>query len=469
MDANTKDKKGYKKYLVVLSVIVLLIGITYAVQTASSIFNATTATLGLDDVYGSTTFDASNLKFSPVLDSEVGTTDVENNVIKIDFTVGGASGNDTSKDIIYDIALVDLDVSCELLSPYVKWKLIKNGSTLASGSLDYKFDTIKNGRFVLTETQLDLPDYNASKTGYDNYTFYMWISDSCQSDLATCAANGNLHDQSSLLNKRLKGKIEVELYTSTKKTLVRNPSNTLDTSTCFMPRMLNSVEPGSYVAYTGNNGCSGNSCQGQNANYVSDTDLGYCDSSYYKFCVNGWRVGYISDGTAYLVSAGAPECIATDSSGNMINTGSNADSDLDSTNLYKHLNNLDNESLLYCNTSYAYGGVCDSTCTWAMDATDFQAITGSVLSSSSCFASLEDTSCGYGNDLIDNGGYYWYATQYSASSNRTFYWAPNARYVHSYASNHAHGLRPVLRLQSSVQVVAGSGTYEAPYTIASTN
>ena len=464
------EEKGYKKYLVILVVIVFIIGITYAAQTASSIFNVATATIGLDtSAYGNTTFDASGLKFSPILDNKVGTSEVENNVIKIDFTVGGASGNDTSKNIIYDIALVDLDVSCELLSPYVKWKLIKNGSTLSSGSLDYKFDTIKSGRFVLTETQLDLPAYNASGTGYDNYTFYMWISDSCQSDLSTCAANGNLHDQSDLLNKRLKGKIEVELYTSTKKTLVRNPSNTLDTSTCFMPRMLNSVEPGSYVAYTGNNGCSGNSCEGQNFNYVSDTDMGYCISSSYKFSVNGWRVGYISDGTAYLVSAGAPECIATDSSGNMINTGSNASSYLDSTNLYKHLNNLDNESLLYCNTSYAYGGVCDSTSTWAMDATDFQAITGSALSSSSCYGSSEDTSCGYGNDLIDNGGFYWYATRYSASSYRVFIWLPANRYVYNDDSRYALGLRPVLHLQSSVRVVGGSGTYEDPYTIASTN
>ena len=233
--------------------------------------------------------------------------------------------------------------------------------------------------------------------------------------------------------------------------------------------LLSDVEPGSYVAYTGDNGCSGNACSGQNANYVSSTDMGYCASSDYKFSVNGWRVGYISDGTTYLVSAGAPECIATDSSGNMINTGSNASDYLDSTNLYKHLDNLDNESLLYCNLDYAYGGVCDSTSAWAMDAIDFEAITGSALSNSSCYASYSNMSCGYSNSLIDNGGYYWYATRYSASSGGTFSWNPFARRVSNFDSNYSYGLRPVLRLQSSVQVVGGSGTYEDPYTITSTN
>ena len=229
---------------------------------------------------------------------------------------------------------------------------------------------------------------------------------------------------------------------------------------------LNEVDPGSYVSYTGNNGCEGNACSGENANYVSDTDMGYCKNSNYKFTVNGWRVGYISDGTAYLVSAGAPECIATDSDGNMDNSGSDTSTYLDTANLYKHLDNLDNEALLYCNLDYAYGGVCDSTSTWAMDAMDFEAITGSTLSISSCYASSEDTNCGYGNDLIDNGGYYWYATRYGASSDYMFDWYPVYRRVGNRYSCYTSGLRPVLRLQSSVRVTGGSGTYADPYTIA---
>ena len=130
-----------------------------------------------------------------------------------------------------------------------------------------------------------------------------------------------------------------------------------------------------------------------------------------------------------------------------------------------HLANLDSKALTYCNPRYAFGGACDSNSAWAMDAIDFEAITGSALSSSSCYGSSKDVACGYGNDLIDNGGYYWYATPYNSTSTTTFRWDPNYRYVVSYSSSHVYGLRPVLRLASSVKVVAGSGTYEDPYQI----
>ena len=226
---------------------------------------------------------------------------------------------------------------------------------------------------------------------------------------------------------------------------------------------LSSVAPGSYVSYTGNNGCSGSACSGQNANYVSDTNMGYCFSSDYKFNVNGWRVGYIKDGTAYLISAGAPECMCTDSNGTSSNSSC---SDYETTNgVPMHLANLDSKALTYCNTNYAYGGICNSSSAWAMDSDDFQNITGSVLSSSSCFSQLNSIECGYGNNLIDNGSYYWYATPYSASSIFTFFWFPNNRFVYDNDSYIVIGVRPVLRLASSVFVVGGSGTYEDPYQI----
>lgn len=228
--------KRYKRRFFVLYavvIILLIIGFTYALITDSLSFNTTTAMIGIDEaVYGSTTFDSSELDFKPILDSTVGTSSSENNVIQIDFNVRGASTNNASDDIIYDIALNDLNVNCTLLSPYIKWKLIKNETEETwTGSLDYKFDTIENGRLVLTSIQQDLP---TSSEDYDQYTFYMWFSDSCQSsDLATCKSNNQLADQSALLAQNLAGKIEVELYTKSKKAIERNPSTTLDTSTCL--------------------------------------------------------------------------------------------------------------------------------------------------------------------------------------------------------------------------------------------
>lgn len=224
--------KDNKKYFYLLIAAVILFGVTYAISVSSSLFQATTSKINIDEeAYGNTSFDSSNIKFIPILDSEVENS--INNVIKISFNVGGAKGNDSLDNVIYDIALNKLDVSCDLLSPYVKWKLIKNGEELSNGSLDYKFDTIRNKRIVLTNIQEDLPVYSVNGYGYDNYIFYMWLSDSCQDELGVCNSNGNLIDQSSLLNKSISGKIEVEVNTGNKKSLVRKPSNDLDTTTCI--------------------------------------------------------------------------------------------------------------------------------------------------------------------------------------------------------------------------------------------
>ena len=227
--------------------------------------------------------------------------------------------------------------------------------------------------------------------------------------------------------------------------------------------LLNEMPVGSYVKYVGNNGCVGDACKGYNANYVSDTNMGYCRSNSNKFYVNGWRIGYIEDGSAYLISAGAPECMCSNSDGTTSN--SSCSSYLSSSDINKHYVNMDNIALKYCNSDYAKGGKCDTTTTWAMDATDFQKITGSTLSSSSCYAKHSNMVCGYTNDLIDNGGFYWLATNYSSSSPRSFYWHPAYRYVNHYTSNFVYGARPVLYLESSIIVVGGSGTYEDPYII----
>ena len=305
--------------------------------------------------------------------------------------------------------------------------------------------------------------------------------------------------------------------------------------------LLSEMEPGSYVKYTGTNGCDGIHCEGYNANYVSDTDMGYCASENYKFRVNGWRIGYIQNGNAYLISAGAPECIRTyvddhspslssstwstayyygsgytfdEFTGKYTLTGltssalawsSNYESIMTNTPytckgsyttcsiMYKvdltstistvkyytyynyeqtggtsvHLNRLNNKALKYCNKSYIKNGVCDSTNVWAMNANDFAKITNSTLSSSSCWGSSisNRVACGYTNDLIDNGGEYWFATSYEYSSDEVFFWGPDYHLVGKQHSNIVSGIRPILVLSSSVKVVGGKGTYEDPYVI----
>ena len=262
--------------------------------------------------------------------------------------------------------------------------------------------------------------------------------------------------------------------------------------------LLSEMPVGSYVAYTGDNNCDNTnvngwtSCMGKNANYVSDTDMGYCSSSSgYKFHVNGWRLAYVEDGSPHLISAGATDCMCTSSDGK--SSSSSCSSSLTSTNLYMHFNNMNNIALKYCNKNYAKGGICTSITTydeknnpvdkdnataWAMladikteddprETSDFKKITGSDLSSSSCYGSNVSNrfACGYTNDLIDNGGYYWIATPYSTSYNYAFNWNPNYRGVDYYSSYVLHGVRPVLALESSIRVMGGDGTYSNPYII----
>ena len=227
------------------------------------------------------------------------------------------------------------------------------------------------------------------------------------------------------------------------------------------PSLLSNVLPGSYVKYAGTNGCTGSSCTGQNANYVDDSNMGYCDNSGFQFKTDGWRVAYVSDGTAYLVSGGAPECLSTDANGNA--SSSNASSYDSSTGMTKHLANLNSAALKYCNSSYAYGGVCNTDSAWDIKASDFQKITGNTLSMSSCYNSLGDMSCGYLNDLIDNGGFYYYATL--AEGTWMFRWAPTYFLVNAMHSHSAGGVRPILRMKATVAVTGGSGTKDDPYTI----
>ena len=220
---------------------------------------------------------------------------------------------------------------------------------------------------------------------------------------------------------------------------------------------LSSAEVGNYVKYRGNNGCTGKACEGQNANYVNDTNMGYCSDSSYKYNANGWMIAYIKDDTAYLTSAGSPECMCTNSVGTA--RTSCGDSYEQTARLPKHLANLNAKALTYCNSTYAYGGKCDSASAWNMADADFKAITGATLSTAYNTSGYDSYS------LINNGGFYWFATFNSSNTSNAFVWSSNRRLVYSYLSNFANGLRPVLRLASSVLITGGSGTYKDPYTI----
>lgn len=206
-------------------VIFVIVGISYAAYSFGSNFKLKTVELGIDtSVYGDTSIDSDNIKLIPILDSEVESN--QSNVLKINFKVRG-NENNVVNNIIYDIALVNLEIDCELLSKYLKWELIKNDEVISSGDFSSSFDTIVDDRLVLTNIQEDLVDFRSEP---DNYEFRLWLSDSCQSsNILECQ---NAEDQKNLLNKSLSGRIEVQLYTGSKSELVRTPSLDIVIGSC---------------------------------------------------------------------------------------------------------------------------------------------------------------------------------------------------------------------------------------------
>lgn len=230
---------------------------------------------------------------------------------------------------------------------------------------------------------------------------------------------------------------------------------------------LSKMPVGSYISYTGNNNCSGESCNGQNANYASAGRLGYCYSEHYQFIAEGWRLAYSQNGNAYIISAGATDCVCTNSSGD---SSASCNSSLSADDIDIILDYIDELSLTYCNKDYVNGGVCNTQVARTMNITDFVNITGTKLiynssSDSSCYSDSSSVSCGYTNDLIDNGGYYWYANIPGALGNYIFNWNPIYRSVRSSTSSNALGVRPVIELDSNVVVTGGAGTADNPYTI----
>ena len=271
------------------------------------------------------------------------------------------------------------------------------------------------------------------------------------------------------------------------------------TSTDYL--LLNEMPVGSYVEYVGKGGTVGstsvacqtngsassstasaeteapNSCSGQNAREDIDTNgntYGYCYSANYKYYTTGWRIAYIdSNNKPVIISAGSPECNTRTSS----------------TANVTYIQTANAKALKYCNTDYVDGdctctdsdadGLCDSASSdaWAINDNDYNMITSQITGTSGgylydsisgatkCGGVYSTEVCGYNNDLIDNGGYYWFAAKYSSSGTNGVYWRPYSRYVRSDSDTNAYGLRPVISLSSTVYVTGGTGTMDDPYTI----
>ncbi len=253
------------------------------------------------------------------------------------------------------------------------------------------------------------------------------------------------------------------------------------------PLLSQIAKIGDYVLYEGNNGCTSTSntsldtvfnsqCKGMNANYSSSSSMGYCQNSLYKYYTNGWRIAYYLDSNSdnilepYIVNAGSSSCI------------NSIENDSSST-----ITNLNTEAIKYCNANYAYGGGCQTTYniagnnynTWALKGTDYYQMTLQLFNNGKrlcgydtetenstgdiCYNEYSIKSCGYNNDLFDNGGLYWFGSAYS--SNGILMWGSYGRYITSTATVLTYGQRSIVHLKQSIYVTGGSGTQNDPYII----
>ena len=297
--------KNKSTKFIIFEIIIMMIGVIGITLAVSYVMNSVninvdTANLAID-YNGNLTLPSVNLV--PILDSEVESN--TENVMRINFSVKGASTN-PNIPIIYDVILSDLVVDTELKSEYVKWELEKNGTVISSGSLDPWFDSIRDGKFWLTEIQQDL--VRSSGTA-DNYEFRLWISEACTGDIITCTED---MDQSNMLNKSISGKIEVVLYTKGKEALERKPIESLAEGT-LINLGLSVSEGGPNFNKTAQATCEDTStCETTNGIYAAEDDLGTSyyfrgavENNYVKFAGYYWRIIRINgDGTIRMIYDG---------------------------------------------------------------------------------------------------------------------------------------------------------------------
>ena len=213
--------KNNAKLYMILSIIILLgtIGISFALVISN--FNAIAINTNMLEINADISYDTnsngeevvSTGNMLPISDSLVTGPDVtDSRVLKTTFNVTGDSNN--PENTIYDIALHNINVGCDLRTKDLKWRLYKGNELISNpnASLSPTFDTMNNNRLVLTDTQQDLT------TSTDKYTFLLWISENCPGNITECTSS---QDQSKYLGKEFSASIKVELSTKSKKRIDR--------------------------------------------------------------------------------------------------------------------------------------------------------------------------------------------------------------------------------------------------------
>ena len=462
---------SYKKTLGIISVFILtmfalMLSSSYAwysFNNASTAFNASTDNESIDVIYKNNNY-ISTITAVPISSDEVEEKSEKNN-----FSIN-INNQNLEEEIVVSISLTSIVIDNALKNNNFRYELLYNNKIVSNGNFSnvvgdnfniLKGITLNNFDDNDFELRVYLLDDGSSQNSLMSKTFKAVISVNVISRIKTSLENQDID----ILFKDIviDGKVSEYLPSSGRYTMnyvCDNGSNiswdpltrtivygkgSVINDRCSLtftkddnyPVIGNIVYPGDYVRYSGNNGCVGKSCQGENVNYVSDDDMGYCGSSSNKFVTNGWRVLYIDTGSIYIVSAGSVECVDEFS-----------------------IDSLNSRSLKYCNTDYVYGGVCNNSSVRVINSDDYSRITKKSLDN--CYDKKSNKACGYNNNLIDNGGNYLFASNYNSD---VFVWNAKTRSIFSDKGSNKYGLRPVIRIASDKYVLYGKGTYDDPYVL----
>ena len=203
-------------------------------------------------------------------------------------------------------------------------------------------------------------------------------------------------------------------------------------------QLLSRVDSGSYIVFSDSN------INTNNVNYVSDDNMGYCFNVNNKYNYNGFRLLYVMDDIPYIVSAGSNYCF----------------DNIENDNVSSIINDINSKISDYCDVKYIYDGKCINDNIHVFNSDDFKLVINNDISNCD---NKHDLYCGYGNDLINNGGYYWITDN---SNLKQYYWDPvNGVISNTSKFNQGFGMRLVLKLNKNVYIERGIGTYDNPYVI----
>ncbi|MBQ6476828.1 MAG: hypothetical protein IJI43_00070 [Bacilli bacterium] len=308
-----------------------------------------------------------------------------------------------------------------------------------SGNVDYKFNIILEDT---TATEVINYKYIMVKVGkYDAVSLNTTSNNVVREGVVVKANSSVLVDVKVYISDKISNS-EVGKNFSAKLSIngiaIASSDEVVDNSKLVSDyQLLSSASSGSFVVFD-------NDISFDNANYVNDDDMGYCFNISNKYRFNGYRLLYVKDEVPYVISGGANYCY----------------DNVDNDNVSGIVNDINDKINDYCDSKYIFDGKCTVDNVHIFNVDDYKAIINKEIDE--CDKS-NDLYCGYNNEIINNGGYYYIG---SSDNMKMYYWDPVNGFVDSTSRfNIGYGIRVVLKLDSKLYIEKGTGTFDNPYVV----